>query len=124
MFLKFTWPALLWAVVILVLSTMPTGGIYVPPLFGVIPIDKLAHLLMYGIFTGLLLLGVTKQYQFNWWRFDTVAKVISIAWGYGLLMELLQGFVIMDRNLEFSDLLANLAGCLLSAGIYWLIKKM
>ncbi len=124
MFVKYTWPAAVWALVILVLSTMPTGGVTVPPLFGFIPADKPVHAIMYLLLSGLLLRGVTKQYEFQWWRFYSTTKVIALAWLYGLLMELLQGFVIMDRNLEFSDLLANLAGCLLGSGCYWLIKKM
>lgn len=114
-------PSLGWAAVIALLSLMSTGGTPMLPLFGVVPVDKAAHFAVYLILAYLLLVGTQKQYTINTLRYYSIPVSLTVAVLYGVLMELLQGFVIMDRNLEFYDIVANTAGSFSGLGVFWLV---
>lgn len=114
-------PSLGWAAIIALLSLTSTGGTPMMPLFGILPIDKAVHFGLYLILSYVLLVGTAKQYTFNKLRYYSVPISIIVAILYGVLMELLQGFVIMDRNLEFYDIVANAVGSFSGFGVFWLV---
>ena len=121
MFLRFNLIAIIWAAFILLLSILPGGALNFPSIFHVIPVDKLVHVFIYGVFVFLLMIGFKKQYSFTWLRYHTASAAIILAISYGIVMELLQEFVIMDRNLEFYDIVANTAG---SFAGYWVFVQI
>lgn len=114
-------PSIGWAAVIALLSLMSTGGTPMMPLFGLVPVDKAAHFAVYLIFCYLLLVGSKKQYSIDKLRYYSIPISLTVAVLYGVLMELLQGFVIMDRNLEFYDIVANTAGSFSGLSVFWLV---
>lgn len=114
-------PSVGWAAIIALLSLMSTGGEPMFPLFGIIPTDKAVHFAVYLILAYVLLVGTAKQYTFGKLRYYSIPVSVTTAVLYGVLMEVLQGFVIMDRNMEFYDIVANTAGSISGLGVFWLV---
>jgi VanZ family protein len=102
-------PALAWGILVFVLSATP--GRDLPKLnVGALMIDKVAHFVMYGVLSCLLLRGgIPKRYWF--W-------VASIAAIYGLLMEFYQDIFCIDRTFDWGDALANAVGAYGCAWLY------
>jgi VanZ family protein len=111
---------LLFAILILVLSIIPTdkGG---TPSFYFEGMDKIIHALMYGIFTMLILNQYVHQQRikFLW----TMVLLMGI-WAYSVLMEILQLALVESRSYEFNDILANLAGIVAASLLFFLFRKI
>ena len=58
----------------------------------------------------LLLVGMIKQKAFEWIRDKVKLKVFLIVLLYGIILELLQGYVFQGRSIEPLDIAANLVG--------------
>jgi len=79
--------------------------------------DKLAHILMYAIFSFLLGRRIIGVRPFNW------LLVILITSSYGILMEILQELLIAGRQFEFLDILANIFGSLSGTMLIYMLYK-
>src|SRR5687768_7181878 len=118
MLAKYYLPALLWAVVILILTMMP--GKYIPPvnIWDIANIDKLAHLFVFAVLMVFLLYGFKKQPQFNRLPSRMLLIAFLLCVFYGLLIEGMQGTLLADRHFELYDALANTIGCLLGGFLF------
>lgn len=78
--------------------------------------DKLGHLALFGGWTFFLGLykNINSPSSINAWLFF-IAGV-----SFGILIELLQHFLPLNRHADFGDLLFDTLGCLLAV---WLLKK-
>lgn len=103
-------PALIWALIILVLSTMPS--VQLPE--NLISPDKFAHAFVYGVLVILILYGLKKTNILT--QKNTWLTILSSA-SYGCLMEIIQYAFFPDRTFELGDNLANITGCFLG----WLV---
>lgn len=99
-------PAIIWALIIFVLSTI--SGKQLPKIdLGWIQPDKLAHAGIYFIFAGLLFLGLNRIF---------LKKGKAIVWAfiicsfYGIGMELVQFLFFPGRFFEILDIIANISG--------------
>jgi VanZ family protein len=110
--LKHFWPAMAWALLVLILTGLP-GNYFpeVPTLWNLLEPDKIVHLFIFGVFTVLLALGLTGRYGKN--RSSFAIAVLSIGTGiaYGGITELLQGYVFIGRTASIYDFIANSIGC-------------
>lgn len=100
------WPAL-WAVLIAVLTLMPVSG---APRFAWLqdlPVDKLVHLVLFGVQAALLALLMARQGVAAPLLWAFVAST-----GYGALIEVLQQTMGLGRTAEWGDLLADALGAL------------
>lgn len=112
-------PTLLFAIVILFLSIMPTDN-QNPPVFYFKGMDKVIHAFMYGIFSILLLNDYLRRNE------SDVKKILilaSLTLLYSVSMEFIQLFLIESRAGEFMDILANLTGIILGTIIITLYRK-
>ena len=107
-------PALIWLVIITMLSTGP--GVPLPEV-KLITTDKLAHAAAYAVLCWLILRTSDKPglIQSLW--------AVLFCTGYGTLMEWVQGTFYPNRFFEYYDMLANAVGAILAGTIYFLIKK-
>jgi hypothetical protein len=125
MFFKYTWPAIAWAMVVLVLTAIP--GKYIPPVSSFwesLKPDMLVHIFLFGVFIILLLRGFRKQDAFRWLHSTYVFSAWLTGAFFGALTELLQKFVFIGRTGSLYDFLADLAGCLVGMGVYfWGMRK-
>lgn len=111
--MKAYWPALLWLVIITILSVMPNVQL---PSFNLFSMDKLAHAGVYGIFTWLLLRGYEKFKGTPGNRIFIIITCISIF--YGVLMEFVQFAFIPGRFYEIDDMLANAFGSIVGLAFF------
>ncbi len=80
--------------------------------------DKIVHLLMYGTLMFSLLIGNRKWLSLNVVKY---AILSSVAFSYGIIIELLQKYLTNDRSGELLDVLFNLAGIIVAVLIWLLI---
>ncbi len=119
---KYFIPAIAWALLIVGLSSMP--GVSLPDMNLFEP-DKLAHAVVYAIFTGLILRGFyyrNGQQPVKWIPQVLIAFVLAAGWGF--LMELMQDRYFPGRMFEIADEIANIFGTILSIGIFKLLLKL
>ncbi len=112
--MKYYIPAILWSFLILFLST--TGGINLPASWwDLISLDKVGHLVVYGIFCMLLLLGSTHNRTLSLEQKGIIIGLgVSIIYGIG--MEVVQYTFFPGRFFEIPDIIANIIGSFL--GLY------
>ncbi|MFM9007633.1 MAG: VanZ family protein [Bacteroidota bacterium] len=111
--IKTHWPGLLWAFLILLLSTFTPPGIHIPTLFDLLEPDKVGHFAFYSALVFLLVLGFNRAQTGHWMRCNTVRTAWLMAILYGGLIELYQGFILTDRQADPIDFLADCIGGLL-----------
>jgi VanZ family protein len=105
-------PAVSWAILLLVLSLMPTSGILDFSLPQIPHIDKIAHLVMYAMMGLLLSLGFSTLFPEQKKRIVLYPAILAST--YGLIMEILQ-FHTSYRSFEWGDIAANTLGAILGA---------
>lgn len=118
-FLKYQFPAVLWAVCIFIASSIPSHRIR---WILVHPLDKVVH---FGVFFILGLLVYRALFSGDSTRGFTSKKVwimLVIVIGYGISDELHQGFTA-GRSVDALDLLADTGGGLLAAVIVYIFRK-
>ena len=112
-------PAIICAVIILVLSALPQSSFHAIDWYDIVNLDKFGHLVVYAIFTVLIAIGLFLRNNKKY-----ILKAVFMAVGYGALMELLQYGCFTGRNFEILDLIANIIGSIIGSVIcYFIIKK-
>lgn len=106
-------PAMLWAILIFLLST--SVGIQLPK--RIIALDKLGHLVAYGIFNWLLIRILIANQGVSIKRVTLATLVAS---GYGAIMEFIQWTYFPNRYFEIWDMVANFIGASMSSVIFYL----
>ena len=103
-------PALLWLLIILVLSGYPGNQL---PKVAVWQFDKLIHTLMYAILSFLLILPFFEQFLNGDNRFSIGLVIIFFGVFYGGFMETLQEYIFLNRSGNWIDFIANTVGAIL-----------
>ncbi|MEM1120399.1 MAG: VanZ family protein [Bacteroidota bacterium] len=119
--MKYFIPAIIWGTLILYLSAGPS--VQMPPSWwDFIAIDKVGHLVFYGIFTCLLVFGFHKKNQGI--QKNTLLKSLIISSFYGIGMEIMQYSLFPNRYFEVLDIIANISGSLLGLLFFrYMLKK-
>ncbi|NQV53421.1 MAG: VanZ family protein [Flavobacteriales bacterium] len=115
MFLKYNYLGVAWAVMILVLCGLP-GDQYDGS--KVQNADLAIHALLFGVLSFLLTEGFLKQSSYRKLRFQTMRKVFVLTVLYGVVIELLQGTVFIDRSIETMDIVFNTIGSLTGLTVF------
>jgi VanZ family protein len=119
--LRYFFSPLFWAGTILFLSSIPSDEIPHFDLWDLLSFDKLVHISMYGIFSFQIMKSCIRQYA-NWLLRYNAAKIAVITSSlYGVIIEILQEFVMTDRHFDWLDIVANVIGAF--TGIY-LFRKI
>ena len=111
-------PSILWALIILLASTLPGSEL---PKTQIPGIDKFIHILFYVVLVFLLQIALVKQFIFSSKRYYAGTISASISFFYGVFIEMLQYHLIDGRSFEILDVLANGIGCLLGIIIFKLV---
>lgn len=106
---------MLWAIIVLGLSTMSGKKVEEIPLMNIPNMDKVAHFGMYFALTFLLLFDFSrfKAKSILWKKIITISLVIAILFGGS--MELLQEIPSLQRSTDILDFLANSCGAICAA---------
>ena len=113
-------PALLWWALSFWLLTLPGSKVPSYPWTDLVQVDKLAHIFLFASFCCLFywpLLNTTipRSSRIKW-----LVAVAIVGAGYGIAMEFVQKYYVINRAFEYGDILADIGGCLLG---WWLGKK-
>jgi len=105
------WPAIIWALIVLILTGMP--GSYIPEVsdfWDWLSPDKIVHVLIFATFGFLIFYGFREQYLKSKRRYVYVLAVLLVTLFYGMITEVLQRHVFIGRNGNVYDFLADAAG--------------
>lgn len=111
-------PALLWGIVIFVLSLMP-GGNADKMMFGIPHFDKIGHFGMYAVWAFLVFSALSgKRLRFAFF-FTLVLCGLS-----GVLLEFGQYYLASGRSFEVADMVANALGAIAGLLVGWKRRQM
>lgn len=119
-FVRYQLPAILWTILIFVLSSIPDLS---GPDLGLSWQDKLDHFVFYAIYGFLLYLAVRFQDRYEWlthaaWRVTVIFGVL-----YGITDEIHQYFV-PGRSMDWRDVLADGLGIIAGATVaFYLLRR-
>lgn len=126
LFLLSFWPAIVWGIVILLLSI--TSGETASKLFifKFKNADKIAHFGLYFIFSYLLMFGFKRFYLNEIFRHkkQAIAYAVLISIIFGSWMEILQLTLQSTRSAEFFDFVANSIGAVFAIFLFEFIDKI
>ncbi|MEY2899250.1 MAG: hypothetical protein RL138_1303 [Bacteroidota bacterium] len=108
-------PFLLWAILIAILSLMPTDKLPDPKITN---FDKAVHLTMYGILSLLACYGLANESRK---RFFTIA-LFSASYGFGL--ECCQGLFCTYRSFDWWDAVYNCLGAILGVVLFLIYVRI
>lgn len=100
--------AFLWAVIVLILISIPGDSTRGVPHFE--GIDKLVHTGFFFVFTVLLFHGSIKRNKTTRPAWDSILKVVFTSLFFGVLTELIQLKVFTYRSADIWDLFADAVG--------------
>lgn len=106
--------ALLWALVILVLCLMPGKDVPHWDWADLFNLDKPVHAILFGILTYLLATAFLTNARFGRLHLHPAVSAVLLAVTYGILMEVMQGTMMMERTADVNDALANTVGALVA----------
>jgi len=113
-------PALLWWAISFWLLTLPGSKVPAYPWMDNLQIDKLVHVFLFAIFCCLFYWPLVNTSVSRSSRLRWLVLVALVGTVYGIAMEFVQKYYVINRAFEFGDILADLGGCLLG---WWLGKK-
>ncbi len=112
--LKYYWPAILWALFILILCSIKLGEVSVSPLF--FPgFDKLVHCGLFFVMMVFITANYTRRHSPTVLSVKTIAILTVITIIYGGTIEILQKYIFTWRSGEWNDLFADVIGILMAA---------
>ncbi|MDP3929490.1 MAG: VanZ family protein [Bacteroidota bacterium] len=106
-FIKKYYLALLWAMISL--AACGVNGQSLPKVsFNLIGIDKLAHFILFGVQSFLIIYAHQRGRKDIDWPHVHLAVFMGIA--YGILIEFLQYAVFVNRSYDYADMAADALG--------------
>lgn len=115
-------PAMGWVVLILFLCTLPGSEIPKISILDKLHADKVVHFILFGGTVILLSYGYFKQ---NGGLSDLgLLGIVLVVTLYGLAIEFIQKYLVVNRSFDMMDVLADGAGAAVGALIFrWIGKR-
>ena len=107
--------AIVWAIIIAILHAIPGSDFPEFSFTALFQLDKLIHAFIFMIGVYLFAVALKEQQKMQFFCYVVISFII-----YGLLLEVLQGLVFVDRSTDFLDWLADIVGIFLGV---WIFKK-
>ena len=118
-FLRYQFPALLWVVVIYLLSAVPDLQFNLKSAPG---LGKIEHAFVYFMLCGLARRAFVHQYLLFVLRKSSLLGAFIFTVVFSLLEEYHQNFVPGHETNPY-NLLANVGGALLFVALFWLVRR-
>jgi VanZ family protein len=119
LFLRYCWPAILWSLIILIVTLIPGEAV---PEVGIFGIDKVVHFALFGMVMLLSSIGLKKWNDITSSSTKPFLLTALYSIGLGILIEILQLFV-PGRSFSFADMIANSVGVGLGYLAFLFIQK-
>ena len=107
--------AIVWVVVIAILHAIPGSDFPEVSFSDFFQLDKLIHTVIFMVGVYLFAVVLKKQQKIQFLRYVVISFI-----AYGLLLEVLQGLVFVERSADILDWLADTIGVFLGV---WIFKK-
>lgn len=120
-FIRYNYRAIIWSLIILVLSWVPGKSIPEFSFWSLLSFDKFAHASVYAILVLVTIVGQSKQYRFSFYRSRIVIRSLIFSISYGIAIEVFQAYSNRGRHMEFADMIANTIGVLLGIATFYII---
>jgi VanZ family protein len=121
MILKTFWKPVVWALIIIILSVIPTNEIS-SHMWTIVPYeDKIMHFIFYGIFSFLLIRALIIYYKKSRPVWLLALATFVIIFLFGMTLELVQAKFTSYRQGDIIDMIANLTGCIFAILIVFII---
>jgi VanZ family protein len=124
MAIKTFWKPICWAILIGILSFIPTDNLNTHKWFSFQHQDKILHFIFYGIFSFLLFRSISsyiKKSKPDWLNYLLTFLIVFF---YGSIIELIQGKFTASRQGDVIDMLFNLAGYFIAMLLFLLIPSI
>jgi VanZ family protein len=118
MLLNKMWPALLWALFILLLCGLPGSAIPQLTFLDWLKPDKIVHLVLFGVLSFLLIKGINDYDVSSFWSTYPKTVTVIVSSLYGILVEVLQEYFFEDRHGDVFDAIADSIGALMGLPVY------
>jgi VanZ family protein len=120
-FIKKYYLAILWALISL--TACGVNGNSLPKINLDISIDKIAHIVLFGVQAWLILMVNQKRGSGLNWKQAHIAVVVSIV--YGIVIEGLQATVFINRSYDYADMVADGIGAVMCypLAMFWFRLK-
>lgn len=116
-------PAILWGILVFILSATPGGTISKWAILNLPYADKIVHMGFYGILSILLLVGYLRSgYKIVLINSPVIISILFCSF-YGIAIEWMQDRFFEERYFEFLDIIANIIGSLVGVGIFFFFRK-
>lgn len=102
--------SIIWGFVILFSGTLPANKINKISLLGTKHIDKLFHFLLYFIFSIILYFDLRRNAKRSKNNYSIYLFMFFIPFVWGMIMELIQYYLITYREGSIADIIANISG--------------
>ena len=123
MFFKNTYPALLWAALILALTLSPAPDLPKVKWINIPHADKIVHFVLFAVLYILLMHGLMKQHAYEFYSRAVLWSIIVVIL-YGAATEILQAILPSGRDADIIDWLADYAGTVFACIVYGFRGKM
>ena len=113
--------AFIWAIIILILCGIP--GKKIPELTFIqwLGPDKIVHLILFGTQCFLLLKAFHLHTNVSFKKAAWISVTFSIS--YGILVEILQKYIFIDRSPDVRDAMANAVGAFCGLWLFRFLEK-
>ncbi|MHC1703425.1 MAG: VanZ family protein [Tenuifilaceae bacterium] len=118
------WKSVVWAIVILILCGMPGDDLNKVKFIDIPHLDKIVHGFLYFVFTLLLISENNSQKAYYETTMSSIIIAAIIALSYGMLIEVLQKILFINRGAEILDMVANTIGFLVAVIFYRQINRI
>ncbi len=112
-------PATVWATVLAFLMLLPQESF---PKSKLLSYDKLAHVGVFAILSGLLLFGALKSKVFGKTKTSLIVRSLTISIVYSAGLEFLQNYS-PGRSTDLYDLIANVIGAIFGVLVFYIFNK-
>jgi len=123
MFFRSLLPAFLWALFILIICGIPGQRIPRVDFLDWLKPDKIVHLFIFGLLSYLLIRGFMKKHAVAWFESYPRLSAVLLTVAYGILIEILQEYIFIDRSGEVFDAIADAIGALLGMWVFNYFRK-
>ena len=109
-FLKGFYKSLIWGLIILFICLIPSNKVDNVRLFNFDHFDKIVHFLFYYILTLIFYADIFKYFKAPGKKYFIYLYVVLIPLFWGIIIELLQYYVVASREGSIFDIAANICG--------------
>lgn len=124
LFVNKHWKSITWGAFILITCSLPGDELNRVKLINIPHMDKLVHLVLYLIFSLLLISENNAKKYANGVTVNAIITAAGIALGYGAMVELLQYYIFTSRSAELWDMIANTLGFIAAAFAYQWVNRV